>query len=68
MELVAQYMRVIGFEIHQAQITACALAEEADGSARIEPTAIRCVQAGLAVGGMIVDVGLWGFLEVSCRP
>ncbi|MDT0499333.1 transposase, partial [Algiphilus sp. W345] len=36
MELVALYKRVIGLDIHQAQITACALIEDADGSSRIE--------------------------------
>lgn len=36
MELVALYKRVIGLDIHQAQITACALIEQADGSMRIE--------------------------------
>ena len=36
MELVALYKRVIGLDIHQAQITACALIEEPDGSMRIE--------------------------------
>ena len=36
MELIALYKRVIGLDIHQAQITACALIEEADGSTRIE--------------------------------
>lgn len=36
MELVALYKRVIGLDIHQAQITACALIEEPDGSSRIE--------------------------------
>lgn len=36
MELVTLYKRVIGLDIHQAQITACALIEEADGSTRIE--------------------------------
>jgi transposase len=36
MELVALYQRVIGLDIHQAQITACALIEEADGTTRIE--------------------------------
>jgi transposase len=36
MELVALYKRVIGLDIHQAQVTACALIEEADGSTRIE--------------------------------
>lgn len=36
MELVALFKRVIGLDIHQAQITACALIEQADGSTRIE--------------------------------
>ena len=36
MELVALYKRVIGLDVHQAQITACALIEEADGTMRIE--------------------------------
>ena len=36
MELVALYKRVIGLDIHQAQITACALIEEADSTTRIE--------------------------------
>ena len=36
MELVALYKRVIGLDIHQAQITACALIEEPDGRASIE--------------------------------
>lgn len=36
MELMALHKRVIGLDIHQAQITACALIEEADGSVRIE--------------------------------
>lgn len=36
MELMALYKRVIGLDIHQAQITACALIEEPDGSSRIE--------------------------------
>lgn len=36
MELVALYKRVVGLDIHQAQITACALIEEADGTIRIE--------------------------------
>lgn len=36
MELVALYKRVVGLDIHQAQITACALIEEADGSTHIE--------------------------------
>lgn len=34
MELVALYKRVIGLDIHQAQITACALIEETDGEDR----------------------------------
>jgi len=36
MELVALYKRVIGLDVHQAQITACALIEECDGTTRIE--------------------------------
>ena len=36
MELVALYKRVIGLDVHQAQITACALIEEPDGTTRIE--------------------------------
>jgi transposase len=36
MELVALYKRVVGLDIHQAQITACALIEEPDGTTRIE--------------------------------
>ncbi|MCX7177980.1 MAG: IS110 family transposase [Proteobacteria bacterium] len=36
MELTALYKRVIGLDIHQAQITACALIEEPDGTTRIE--------------------------------
>lgn len=36
MELVALHKRVIGLDVHQAQITACAIIEEADGSTRIE--------------------------------
>ena len=35
-ELVTMYKRVIGLDVHQAQITACALIEEADGTIRIE--------------------------------
>lgn len=36
MELVALYKCVVGLDIHQAQITACALIEEPDGNVRIE--------------------------------
>jgi transposase len=36
MELTALHKRVIGLDVHQAQITACAIIEEADGSIRIE--------------------------------
>ena len=35
-ELVALHKRVIGLDVHQAQITACAIIEEADGTTRIE--------------------------------
>lgn len=36
MELQTLYKRVIGLDVHQSQITACALIEEADGTQRIE--------------------------------
>ncbi|WP_288143627.1 IS110 family transposase, partial [Accumulibacter sp.] len=36
MELVSIHKRVIGLDVHQAQITACAILEEADGETRIE--------------------------------
>lgn len=36
MELVALHKRVIGLDVHQAQITACAIIEEADGTSRVE--------------------------------
>ncbi|MCL2829740.1 MAG: IS110 family transposase [Betaproteobacteria bacterium] len=36
MQLCALHKRVIGLDVHQAQITACALIEQADGSTRIE--------------------------------
>jgi transposase len=36
MELIAIYKRVIGLDVHQAQVTACALIEEDDGSTRVE--------------------------------
>lgn len=36
MELMVLYKRVIGLDVHQAQITACAILEEADGTTRIE--------------------------------
>ena len=36
MELIALHKRVIGLDVHQAQITACALIEEANGAMRIE--------------------------------
>ena len=36
MELDVIYKRVVGLDIHQSQITACALIEENDGSVRIE--------------------------------
>lgn len=35
MELTALYKRVIGLDVHQAQITACALIEDEDGTVRI---------------------------------
>lgn len=36
MELVALYKQVIGLDVHQEQIAACALIEECDGTTRIE--------------------------------
>jgi transposase len=36
MELTPIYKRVIGLDVHQAQITACAIVEGADGNTRIE--------------------------------
>jgi len=36
MELTAIYKRVIGLDIHQKQITACAMVEQADGSIQTE--------------------------------
>jgi transposase len=36
MELVSLYQRVIGLDVHQAQITACAIIEGDDGVARVE--------------------------------
>ena len=36
MELETLHKRVIGLDVHQAQITACALIEESDGTTRIE--------------------------------
>jgi transposase len=36
MELVPIYKRVIGLDVHQAQITACAIIELADGSMQVE--------------------------------
>lgn len=36
MELTALYQRVIGLDVHQAQITACAIIQESDGTTRVE--------------------------------
>ena len=36
MELVALHKRVIGLDVHQAQITACAIIEDSDGTTRVE--------------------------------
>ena len=36
MELVPIHKRVIGLDVHQAQISACAIIEEADGQTRVE--------------------------------
>ena len=45
MELVALYKRVIGLDVHQAQITACALIEESDGTTRIVSSGCKLTQA-----------------------
>lgn len=50
MELVALYKRVIGLDMHQAQIMACALIEKADGGMRIEQRQFRGVQARRRTG------------------
>ena len=36
MELTALHKRVIACDVHQAQVTVCAILEEPDGSVRIE--------------------------------
>ena len=36
MELVALHKCVVGLDVHQAQITACAIIEEGDGTSRVE--------------------------------
>lgn len=36
MELTTLYQRVIGLDVHQAQITACAIIQESDGATRTE--------------------------------
>ena len=36
MELLNLYKRVIGLDVHQAQITACAIIEDAEGTTRVE--------------------------------
>jgi len=36
MELTTLYQRVIGLDVHQAQITACAIIQESDGKTRTE--------------------------------
>lgn len=36
MELEAIYQRVIGLDVHQAQVTACALIQQSDGSTHID--------------------------------
>lgn len=36
MELMALHKRVIGLDVHQAQITACAIIEDGDGMTRVE--------------------------------
>ena len=36
MELICLHKRVIGLDVHQAQITACAIIEAADGVVQVE--------------------------------
>lgn len=36
MELETLHKRIIGLDVHQAQITACAIIEDADGTTRLE--------------------------------
>lgn len=36
MELTPMYKRVIGLDVHQAKITACAIIEQADGTVKVE--------------------------------
>ena len=36
MELKPMYQRVIGLDVHQAKISACALAQQPDGTVTIE--------------------------------
>lgn len=36
MELTARYKRVIGLDVHQAKISACALMQQPDGATTIE--------------------------------
>ena len=36
MELTIIYKTVIGLDVHQAQVTACAIIQQADGTTRIE--------------------------------
>ena len=36
MEITPIYKRVIGLDVHQAKISACALIEQADGTVRVE--------------------------------
>lgn len=49
MEPVALYKRAISLDILQAQVTACALIEEADGSRRIEVRERSSDQCGNAI-------------------
>jgi transposase len=47
MELICLHKRVIGLDVHQAQITACALIEGADGAALIERRTFKTFKRGL---------------------
>ena len=54
MDLAPLHKRVIGLDVHQAQITACAIIEEADGTTRLEQRqfgAFKRDRRALAVSG-----------------
>lgn len=56
MELVVLHKRVMGLDIHQAQVTTCALIEEADGTTRIEHKALGVRFSFLNVGAVLLPM------------